>query len=340
MKLLGAFALVSLAVAAAANDGYSVLTGGAWNFGKSKDIRLIREDLKIRLVPRRGYVDVTFQFQNTGTAQTATMAFPEYTEQETSTGCIQRFRVSVDGRSTPATYQKLGDAIPEYEKAWLHKVAFGKGQTRQVRVRYWAKMGDNSSGAYTFDYILKTAATWSEPVKEIKISVDASALPKSLDVVPQLLDQWTGKRPNINHAIHWTEKGKRKLCATLKNLIPAENLTIFIPRGFWHFTLNGMPLEAASISYQVAGPSFSQWQKGRLWIPEQAVPYIFRENTYNGSENPEGYPLPSRHIVWTDKTYGAVHAYAIADLVKARGGRWRYNSKTHTIEIVLPHLKP
>ena len=41
MKLLGAFALVSLAVAAAANDGYSVLTGGAWNFGKSKDIRLI-----------------------------------------------------------------------------------------------------------------------------------------------------------------------------------------------------------------------------------------------------------------------------------------------------------
>lgn len=182
MALLAALSALSLP--AFANDTWVAGTGGtiqAMN-GEHPSIRMVRETVRMDLYANDYQTTVDFEFQNTGSATTVQMGFPESgyigvdgPEAERKAArktYYKNFMTSVDGRKTPATRQQATVKDGDYTAYWTKSVRFGTGQTRKVQVTYRSPYGGTAFGTlHTFANYDFTGGNWKGKVDESRLII-------------------------------------------------------------------------------------------------------------------------------------------------------------------------
>jgi len=58
----------------------------------------------------------------------------------------------------------------------VKKVHFAKGQTHIIEDTYVGQLGYDSSGYNSFTYVLRTGASWKNPIGSIRVICDVSGL--------------------------------------------------------------------------------------------------------------------------------------------------------------------
>lgn len=339
LKFCGLAIALGMTFSVQANEGVTVMTGGAWNFGKSKNVHMVSEDLRIRLVPDKGFVEVNYRFRNDGPAQNVTMGFPEYTTDQEGGTTSNDIKIFVDGKKTPIKYRNLDYHKSKYGHAWMHTVHFKKGQTRKVQVRYWSWFGRTSCGVSFFEYIMETAGTWAGPIQNLRIQIDASGISRKHDFFAYLPTMKRDKKEIPSASLKWVSRGYRKVGVELRNVTPLDGIEVIMPHGFWQITVNGNALDPRKAAHEMPVPGFPFWKNGKLWVPTQATNHLFEG--YELPRPPRGYSTneSSRYIRWKDESYGELTAEYIGDLVRKWHGTWRYDKAKNRVYITLPQKR-
>jgi len=179
-KLLLVFASLLFAAQSFANDSaVSGTSGTPGNLkatvlaGEHKTIRMVREQIEMK-VGRDDYVtDANFIFHNDGAATTVRMGFPEgaggdsdFEEIKKKTS-FKEFETWIDGRKIKATRMLSGyePEMFEFDAYWVKSVRFARNQTRRVRVRYRSELGSVSDQSQYMFYNF-TGGNWKGKVDE------------------------------------------------------------------------------------------------------------------------------------------------------------------------------
>lgn len=168
------FLCLVIVTAAAANDAAIEAYGGTIRPMKQhRSIRMLAERVEVDLSPDRVEVNCLFIFKNLGPATTVQMGFPEFGYNTGNPIGFTRFATWVDGRLVPA--RRVG-SMKMYNdgdvRRWRVKtVSFRAKQTRVVRVRYTAMLGEVSDGTRFFQYDLDTGASWKGTIGKAEVTV-------------------------------------------------------------------------------------------------------------------------------------------------------------------------
>lgn len=179
-KLLLVFAALFVATHAFANDSAISGTSGTPGSlkatvlaGEHKSIRMVREQIDMRIGQNDYVTDARFVFHNSGPTTTVRMGFPEgaggdsdFAEIKKTTS-FKEFETWVDGKRIKAT-RLISSAQPDdfdFDAYWVKSVRFARGQTRHVRVRYRSELGSTSDQSNYFFYDF-TGGNWKGKVDE------------------------------------------------------------------------------------------------------------------------------------------------------------------------------
>jgi len=357
-----AIALLALTAGAWANDGYSVETGAAINFSKSKSIQMVSENIDIRLGDETSRVHVDFVFKNHGGKQTVTMAFPDQ-GYNSNVPNIKDFKSWVDGAPTKVAFKNLTvkeDEEYEQKGVWTKRVLFGAGQTRKVRVTYTAPNGGSTLKDADCDYILTTGATWFGKIQEARVTVDWSTVKKLqapiIWEVRKRGSDWLSSPVNSN----WRVQGK-SATGVYKNFIPDFDLSFDMMPGFWNFFINGEPVRfAGNPKYPMGDPRdilfpvdllgdfftvrtpTNEYQEewthpctkifgGKLEFPNKTTMLIG-----NGKRATLKRPIVSKWRVNVWNKDEGVEMVRLKDVIEGVGGSYRYVPSTGRVEIRIP----
>ena len=146
--------------------------------GEHKTIRMVREQIEMRVGTNDYVTDAHFVFHNSGAATTVRMGFPEgaggdsdFAEIKKKTS-FKEFETWVDGRRIKATrlLSKAQEEIFEFDAYWVKSVRFARGQTRHVRVRYRSELGSTSDQSQYMFYDF-TGGNWKGKVDESTLRI-------------------------------------------------------------------------------------------------------------------------------------------------------------------------
>ncbi len=259
-----AFLILAIAAIASADDAYWVTVGTVGSMGKSKDIRMVSEEVRIKLHDHSMSVRASFDFKNDGKAQTVTMAFPEgiadaKKRDQSDTIAITKFHSWVNGKEVSVTRKALGDgtATGNYTAVWLKQVSFAARGKRHVVCEYEANYGEGEGWIQTY-YILRSGATWKGNIGDCKMYVDWNDLhdqgpPKFESSLYPLFryselhtvgfakpfkdnEKWRNDRPLKPRRVD----GKSAFLE-FKNFEPTEDVSMGWITGFTNYVVNGHP---------------------------------------------------------------------------------------------------
>jgi len=179
-KLLLIFASLFFAEQTFANDSaISGTSGTPGNLkakalaGEHKTVRMVSEQIEMRVGHDDYVTDARFVFHNSGPATTVRMGFPEGAggdsdfEQIKKKTSFKEFETWVDGKRIKATrmISSVQNEEFDFDAFWVKSVRFARNQTRNVRVRYRSELGSTSdSSQYVFyDF---TGGNWKGKVDE------------------------------------------------------------------------------------------------------------------------------------------------------------------------------
>jgi hypothetical protein len=169
---------------AVADDGSVIGIGGSAELIKPEhaSIRMVRERVDAQVLrcwatPPR--VRCEFVFKNEGTATTVKMGFPEESRGDiapspkSKVSALHGYLSWVDGQRVKTRLVPSSKYGNDAYTAWHVKdVHFAAGQTRKVVDSYSGGMGGDVMGYRSFNYVLKTGASWKGPIGEAVIRVD------------------------------------------------------------------------------------------------------------------------------------------------------------------------
>ncbi len=166
------------------DDAVVFATGGTARLMRPHaSIRMVREEVRIKLYPDRAEVDCTFVFKNEGKATTVQIGFPETLQEGTDTSAqtaptLRNFRAYLDGKPVSYRILKASERRGEYGIAYwyVRTVHFAAGQQRTTRVTYSAELGYDSGGRNLFQYVLHTGASWKGSIGYGRIVIDERSL--------------------------------------------------------------------------------------------------------------------------------------------------------------------
>lgn len=232
MRSIWVFVLLATVSLARADDAYWVTVGGAGDFGKSKNIRMAAEDVRIQLSNDHMHVRASFDFRNDGPAETVTMAFPEAMrnfEMRDRSLAIHHFRSWVDGRRVPTFRKKSPKVEVGASAVWLKKVSFSSRGRRHVVCEYDATYpGGDFTDAF---YILESGATWKGPIGDCRLTVDWSRMRNRGE--PQF-----SSTKNFD-PLPPTARGEQWAKFRFHDLEPDFDLDVRWANCFWNFRVNG-----------------------------------------------------------------------------------------------------
>jgi hypothetical protein len=183
--------------------------GGAWQAGvpntgngaasdqkKATDVTIEEENLTIDLHQEFAAVDVRYRMRNTGSQVEQDFFFPVERwakNDENRVNDLEDYRIAADGtelksetvdakgeKPKPVSDPHWGE-FPPAVKLWKKShIAFARGQTREVLIRYRCAYAviessvsdDGHVGDALFYYSLSPAATWKGPIGKGKITVN------------------------------------------------------------------------------------------------------------------------------------------------------------------------
>jgi hypothetical protein len=347
-----------------ADDANWVSVGGAGNFSKNKHVRMVKEDVRIRLADEV-HVHATFWFKNEGPKAIVTMAFPDSTSINGRTAgdgfrsAIRRFTSTVDGKPVkvwrqPVHRPKNPEQDTEYRSVWLKKVPFETGQSRVVTVDYVAEHGAAGNGWMFDSYVLETGATWKGRIGECRLTVDWSAMKNRSK--PML----TLPRDKAFHPATWTWLTPHKATVTLRNIEPDFDLDLTTIRGFWNFTFNGRPMaqnlglpdnddirllrgahadlvmavDQLGSFFGTADGTVHEWKNPIVKSFGGTLKLLDRRRVRLGNGKSVTLARPATGALPTDNSAGYTYVY-LKDLIRALGGTYTYVPGRDRVDITL-----
>ncbi len=160
--------------AALAGDSAIRNVGGTiQSMGERPTVRLLAENVNIRIYRSYADVECVFSLYNQGPETTVKVGFPDY-----STGAMpaydhhfQQFEAFVDSKKVDMWISDPEDREIEFIFWWIREVHFEVDQTRVIRARYQGGIGSEIGGGLFFSYILHTGSTWAGPVGSTSVVV-------------------------------------------------------------------------------------------------------------------------------------------------------------------------
>ena len=173
---------------AAGDDSAVVGVGGTVKAMKSHpSVRMVSEEVKIRLYPERYTVNCRFVFKNEGKDTTVQMGFPENAwgdVRQAKRSRFEYFRTTVDGAPVKSTYQPLPPSEENEYTGWhIKTVPFKRGQTRVITVEYASPAGEISDGSRFCSYTMHTGSSWKGKIGRAVISADTGAISRHYTVL-------------------------------------------------------------------------------------------------------------------------------------------------------------
>jgi hypothetical protein len=171
--------LVALSSMALADDAFLGTVGGNVFLSKSKDIQMVREDVRVKALRDSCLVHCRFVFFNEGKSQKCTVGFPDFfLNPATNSEPLQGFRCFVGGKEVNTVRKHeiqdsaKDDEISRHWYAW--EMAFASKDTVIVENDYVALWGGSNSDTKDFAYVLGTGASWHGRIGYGRIVIDHS----------------------------------------------------------------------------------------------------------------------------------------------------------------------
>lgn len=147
-------------------------------------VRMVSEDVNIKVGPDNIKVACKFVFRNEGKAVDVKMGFPE--DHGGDSSGFRYFKARVDGKPVAVRHIKS----PREEGAdsrdwWVKTVHFNAGQTRVVEDFYGGRPSGDSMGGTWLTYVLQTGRSWKGPIGRAVVRVDLSAVRDYQTIIPQ-----------------------------------------------------------------------------------------------------------------------------------------------------------
>ncbi len=177
----------------------------------SSQIELEKEDLKITLTDNwTAYVDAVFIMKNTGEKVNQKMGFPSEQPAEIPSS----FKVFVNGKELPLS--NVEEKVSGSNVWEISTIPFNKGEEKTIRVTY---VVEHLYG-YSFNYILKTGATWKGSIGSLDITITLPGKATPPFLLKALPSGYTVKGNDIIYH--------------LKNYEPDQNIVVdFLPDYFY-----------------------------------------------------------------------------------------------------------
>lgn len=220
---------IYIALIAAAGLGTAWANGGGYSRGGvsetgtvrgfspsgTETVRIVDEQLTIKLGPESANVEVRYILKNVGKASSVRFGFPveeldemnEMDEEEGQKKAVTRsspeycrdYKVEVGGKAIAAKFEAETDAAKERDeqriglKGWLvSKVEFDAGEEKTMTIRYNADYpfyamsvsDDERANARIFRYRISTGAAWEGPIEKGRVVISpAGVRPEEVTVL-------------------------------------------------------------------------------------------------------------------------------------------------------------
>ncbi len=172
----------------------------------SQQVRMMAEEVRLKVRPLETLVDVTFTFTNAGAAQDVLMGFPVGRPGNYERGDFELhdFQTWVDGKRIPAQREKGSKPVEtpagedhhnlDYPEWYTWTVKFDAGETHTVRNTYRAVNFHTSNGFASTGYILRTGKVWQDTIGSavVRVSFDG-VLPGEITGVSPASYRWVGE---------------------------------------------------------------------------------------------------------------------------------------------------
>ncbi len=164
----------------AADDAVLGRIGEAVQPIHSSQVRMVEEDVYIKVYPTRCEVTATFRFRNDGPGTSILVGFPEGSLNGDEPGVdttLHEFSATVDGQPVQVI-REVGLQPDQNPRAydypsWLTwEMQFSAGQTREVRNTYWVTNSYDSQGWVETGYVMTTGSLWHGPIGRAKLTVE------------------------------------------------------------------------------------------------------------------------------------------------------------------------
>jgi hypothetical protein len=352
--LLGLFS----PVLARADDSAVMGVGGALRpMQEHPSIRMVTERVVIDMDTAKAEVDCLFHFKNEGPATTVRMGFPESgggdVDVDNPEG-FTYFNTWVDGRRVPARIEGMEKGPAEWSRWRVKSVKFASGQTRLVRVRYSAPLGNSVGGNCGFSYRLDTGASWKGPIGRVDIIARLRNFPKYWTV--------TGgpagfRRYPSGFSWHWENLEPGAKLAAGK---PApKEVSIGFIYGYYNIIFNGKPInpfrltstpaELRGVRLWASINEFAEWVKGGTDYHDGALRASFtcgghtimmQANRHQVLLDGKPAQLQSApRLRQADPGSGADFFVPVSEIVRLLGGTAHLDKKSGTTYLTLPESK-
>jgi len=175
---LCALLLVLLAVPALADDSAIEAEGGAvamLSEGQTS-VRMVLASITADVCADDSRVRCEYLLRNEGRGRMVTLGFPDmpgrYPGDQIPDARLQRFRSWADGRRLRVRlYFSPHKKDAGFDRWYVRRLWFGRGQTRKIVNTYIQPNGEDSMGGRWFPYTIWTAGSWKGPIGRLRLVV-------------------------------------------------------------------------------------------------------------------------------------------------------------------------
>ncbi|MBS3994321.1 MAG: hypothetical protein KGZ33_00880 [Alkaliphilus sp.] len=160
-------------------------------------VKMLGENVSIKIVDGRSYIRCEFLFINTGKSEKLMVGFPAYgtlpvTEDRVGFEDdlkLYDFKAYVNGKEIPVTIKKgleeEGNNKDDmyYPNWYVWELEFEENEIHRVVNTYWVKNSYDSMGGQSIDYVLRTGSTWKGNISYGKITMELETVFDPQDIV-------------------------------------------------------------------------------------------------------------------------------------------------------------
>ena len=179
-KITISLALILLATQLAnADDAFLGTAGGNVFLSKSKNIQMVREDVRVKALRDSCLVHCQFVFFNEGKSQKCTVGFPDFfNNPATKSEPLRGFRCFIGGKEVNTIRKhEIQDSAKDDESSrhwYAWDMTYASKETVIVENDYVALWGGSVSDTKDFAYVLGTGGSWHGPIGHGRLVIDHS----------------------------------------------------------------------------------------------------------------------------------------------------------------------
>jgi hypothetical protein len=214
-----------------ANDSWVESAGGSFSIidGRTTNVQMISENIKITLFENYYEIDILFNFFNNGETIELNVGFPEYSYGTGTVTNIRNFDTSIN--NTHVDLEIMPNKDNSKIKQWyIKRVILQKNEYLKSRVKYQADY--SNYGSYkSVEYLYGTGCTWKDEIKNITINIinHTTFWLNNIDFHTGFWDPINKKTINESHfPINILRKTNDEIEITVNNISPYKDDTFLL----------------------------------------------------------------------------------------------------------------